>query len=149
MNVLVALSADCPEHNCSYKTKREGNIKEHRADVHGIGAPVSGGRTWRTCGVGVCVYKTNMLSSLKNHKAAIHNIDAVWHYCRELGCEYWYRAKQKGTIKQHRADVHDIGVTWHSDREHGVHSLVDLVPRDINVIVVQCIRLGLVVAPTY
>jgi len=84
-------------------------VAKKRLRWRGVAEKESGGRTWRTNGVGVCVYRTKMVYDIKRHKADIHNIDIVWHNCPELGCEY--KAKEKGNVKVHRVAVHDIDVS--------------------------------------
>jgi len=85
---------ECPEHKCSRQSKREGDIKLHRAHVHGV----SIGVTWHACTALGCEYKAKEKGSIKTHRAAVHDIDVLWWFCNVEGCEH--RAKSK---KQHHA----------------------------------------------
>jgi len=75
----VRLSA--PEHNCTYKSKQKGSIKQHRVDVHGIGV------TWHACAEVGCEYKSKREGTIKQHRVDVHGIGVTWHDCPELGCE--------------------------------------------------------------
>jgi len=75
----------CPRHWKDRLLSRLRGRGGEEGEKEGVAQKASGGRTWRTCGVGGCVYRTKHGTVLKSHKAAIHSIDIEWHDCPELG----------------------------------------------------------------
>ena len=54
----------CDVPNCPYQTKRPGNIKQHKRDVHNIDV------RWYRCDM--CPYKAKQSSHLKIHRRDVH-----------------------------------------------------------------------------
>jgi hypothetical protein len=94
----------CDVDNCEHKSKRNSDLKKHKANVHDIGV------NWFKCGVENCEYKSKQNSDLTQHKAHVHDIGVNWYKCDFENCEY--KSKQNSHLTQHKADVHDIGVNW-------------------------------------
>ena len=95
---------ECDQPDCDFRTKHKGNLKQHLADAHDIGA------TWFLCDQLDCDYKAKQNGHLKRHLADIHAIGVKWFLCDQPDCDY--KAKQNSNLKQHLADIHDIDVKW-------------------------------------
>ena len=94
----------CDVDGCEKKFKRNGTLKQHKADVHDINVK------WYRCDVDGCNERFKQKGALKTHKAFVHDINVKWFHCDVDGCNEKF--KQNGTLKQHKADVHDINVKW-------------------------------------
>jgi len=90
----------CGVGGCVYKSKESGNLKQHKADVHGIDVK------WFKCDQ--CAYKCKQNSSLKQHKASVHGIDVKWFKCDQCA----FKSKRNSHLKDHKAAVHGIDVQW-------------------------------------
>jgi hypothetical protein len=84
----------CGVGGCAYKCKQSGNIRQHKAHIHGIDV------RWFRCDQ--CAYKCKENSRLKVHKASVHGIDVKWFKCDK--CEY--KCKENGTLTRHKAAKH-------------------------------------------
>ena len=90
-------------HMCSYTAKYPCHVKQHMANMHGIGTV-----QWYHCEL--CSYKAKFRCVIKQHMANMHGVGTVqWHHC-EL-CSY--KTKYKSHLKTHSANRHNIGVKWH------------------------------------
>ena len=81
----------CTIDDCRYKYKHKSNLKQHKADKHGIDV------TWYYCTIGDCKEKFKRKGTLKIHKADKHDIDVTWYYCTIGDCKQKF--KRKGTFK--------------------------------------------------
>ena len=90
----------CGVGGCDYKSKHSGNLKKHKAFIHGIGVQ------WFKCDQ--CAYKCKEHGHLKQHKASVHGIDVKWYKCGQ--CEF--KSKVNSNLKVHKANIHGIDVKW-------------------------------------
>ena len=88
----------CGVGECVYKCKLNGNLKRHKAHIHGIDVQ------WFDCHQ--CGFKCKQNDHLKVHKAHIHDGDVKWF----KGDKCDYKSKENGTREQHKAKIHDIDV---------------------------------------
>ena len=59
----------CHVSGCRYESTRESNVKQHKANIHGIDVK------FYSCYVSGCTYKSKEKRNLKRLKASIHNIN--------------------------------------------------------------------------
>mmetsp|Transcript_27669 Transcript_27669/g.52429 ORF Transcript_27669/g.52429 Transcript_27669/m.52429 type:complete len:260 (+) Transcript_27669:119-898(+) len=101
----------CDELNCTYKTKRAGDLKKHKKFVHSINVKLY------PCPFPGCTYTAKQASNLTQHTQNVHSLNVQWHRCTFPHCTF--KAKQTGDLRRHRQQIHDLDVKWHYCREAG------------------------------
>ncbi|GMH98814.1 hypothetical protein TrST_g13128 [Triparma strigata] len=101
----------CDELNCTYKTKRAGDLNKHMKFVHSINVKLF------HCPFPGCTYTAKQASNLTSHTQNIHSLNVQWHRCTFPHCTF--KAKQTGFLRRHRQLIHDLDVKWHYCREAG------------------------------
>jgi hypothetical protein len=81
---------------CTFKGKAKDIVKQHRRNVHGVGA-----EKWEC---DVCGFKLANKDTLRQHKNNIHEQDILWRYCQAEGCGE--RFKHAGLLSKHEISVH-------------------------------------------